>query len=320
VKSSYKKSDHYDGKKFFNQGPFKDKTLVDIMKWQMTADRKKWPKWVENSAQAKLGFAASPNEVNTTFINHATYLMQFQKTNVIVDPVFSKRASPVKFAGPKRVRRPGVELKDLPPIHVVLVTHNHYDHMDIDSLKWLDKKFNPLVLTPLGNKKTMAVAGIRNIHELDWWESFKTDELEITLTPAQHWSARGLNDKREALWGGFFIRAEKLTVFWAGDTGYGQHFKQIQEKLGSPDLSFQPVGAYEPRWFMKDMHANPSDAMQAHFDLKTKMSVGMHFGTFQLTDEGIEDPVLELEKVKKEKGVENFVVLKEGESRRFKFP
>ena len=313
---SYKVSDHYDGKTFFNPVPVETKSFWSVLKWQITADRVPWPEWVENEAKPQLGAARSDKEVNLTFINHASFLLQFQKANVIVDPQYSERTSPVSFAGPKRVRKPGVEFDDLPDIHVVLVTHNHYDHLDLDTLERLYKKFKPHFVVPLGDKKILQTRGIENISELDWWETVPFADGDIVLTPAQHWSARGLFDRFESLWGGFYIRTKGIKIFWAGDTGYGPHFKQISEKLGAPDISFMPIGAYEPRWFMKDMHMNPEEAVFAHKDMNSKMSVGIHFGTFQLTDEGIDDPIKALEEAKTKHQVKDFIIFKEGQSQR----
>jgi L-ascorbate metabolism protein UlaG (beta-lactamase superfamily) len=310
-----KKSDHFDGTHFHNIAPVVPKSLLGVIKWQLQGSRKKWPDWVENQAKAEPRAAASEEEVVATFINHATYLLQFQKTNILIDPVFSQRTSPLQWLGPKRVRAPGLLLKDLPRIDLILITHNHYDHMDIPALKELHQKFQAPIVTPLGNASILRNEKIHDVEEFDWWESYQNDELKVTLTPAQHWSARGVSDRFKALWCGFYIETAKRKIFWAGDTGYGPHFIEIQKKLGTPDLSFLPIGAYEPRWFMKDMHMNPEDAVRAHLDLKTPLSIGMHFGTFQLTDEALEDPEKALEEAKKKYRVRNFITLKEGETR-----
>jgi L-ascorbate metabolism protein UlaG (beta-lactamase superfamily) len=195
----------------------------------------------------------------------------------------------------------------------VIVSHNHYDHMDEWTLSELEKKDSPLFIVPLANKKFLEYFGARNIVELDWWEKHTFKELEITLAPAQHWSSRTPFDRMQALWGSFFIKDQKNSFYFAGDTGYGDHFKTIKERLGSPQISFIPIGAYEPRWFMKDSHMNPEDALLAHQDLMSESSIGMHFGMFQLTDEGIDDPALELEELKLKGKITNFVALKPGD-------
>lgn len=230
-----------------------------------------------------------------TFVGHATFLIQTGVANVLIDPVYSDRASPFTFAGPRRVRQPGVAFDDLPSISVVLLSHNHYDHCDLPTLQGLDRRFHPLVVTPLNNGPLLKSAGLRRIEELDWWQAAATTPLRITLTPAQHFSARSPFDRNRALWGGFVISAGGRRIFFAGDTGYGPHFHEVRERAGPIDLALLPIGAYEPRWFMKDVHMNPAEAVQAHLDLDARQSIGMHFGTFHLTPEAIADPVTALE-------------------------
>ena len=186
-----------------------------------------------------------------------------------------------------------------------------------EALKRLEKLFKPMFVVPLGNAKILEKQNLSRIEELDWWESFEVKDLKVTLTPAQHWSGRSLSDRDKALWGGFYLQFSVQKIFWAGDTGYGAHFHDVRKKLGAPDLSFLPIGAYEPRWFMKDMHMNPSDAVRAHQDLQTPLSIGMHYGTFRLTDESLQSPVEDLEIAKKQNGISNFIVLLEGETRLF---
>jgi L-ascorbate metabolism protein UlaG (beta-lactamase superfamily) len=166
--------------------------------------------------------------------------------------------------------------------------------MDMDSLKYIDQHHHPLFIVPLGNQKLLNEEGINNVVELDWFETHTIHNIDFILTPAQHWSARGLFDRCDALWGGFFIKTNSQSLFFAGDTGYGSHFKQIYEKIGAPDIALLPIGAYEPRWFMKDAHMNPDDAVLAHIDLHAKRSIPIHYGTFQLTNEGIDDPIKDL--------------------------
>lgn len=290
----YPKSDHFDGKKFFNPGRKDEKGFSDFLKWQLTSDRKPWPEWVENKATPQVAKNVSGGEAHVTFVNHATFLLQFESLNVLTDPVFSDRVSPVSWAGPKRVRAPGLAMDQLPKIDVILVSHSHYDHMDIPSLKSLQKKHNPLILLPLGNKKILERNGIKGAVEMDWWQSHEVGGQKITLVPAHHWSSRSPWDRNEALWGGFVIEAGGVKAYFAGDSGYGPIFKELVSKLGVFDVSIIPIGAYEPRWFMKQQHLNPDDAVLAHLDLQSPFTLGAHFGTFQLTDEGIDDPIVEL--------------------------
>ena len=317
AKRHYPKSDHFDGKKFFNPQKVTTKSLWQVLKWQLAGNQKSWPKWVQNKAVPAPQSPDSEKSVAVTFINHATYLFQTKSLNILIDPVFSNRVSPSQLIGPKRVRAPGLSLEKLPKIDLVLVTHNHYDHLDIEAIKCLEKLFNPIFVVPLGNAEIREKQNFSHVKELDWWESFEVSDLKVTLTPAQHWSGRSLSDRYESLWGGFYLEFSNKKIFWAGDTGYSKHFHKICKKLGTPDLSFLPIGAYEPRWFMKDMHMNPRDAVKAHQDLQTPLSIGMHYGTFQLTDESLQSPAEELEIAKKQNGISNFIVLLEGETRVF---
>jgi len=254
--------------------------------------------------------------VVVTFVGHATFLIQAAATSVLIDPVYSQRASPVSFAGPRRVRAPGVRFDDLPDISLVLLSHNHYDHCDMRTLQRLDQRFHPPVVTPLGNGRLLRSAGIRQVEELDWWQSASAMPLPITVTPAQHFSARGMFDRNRALWGGFLIEAGGRRILHAGDSGYGAHALEIAARLGPIDLALLPIGAYEPRWFMKDIHMNPAEAVQTHLDLAARRSLAMHFGTFQLTPEGVDEPIRELRKALRERGVpaEQFRAVEVGES------
>ena len=182
----------------------------------------------------------------------------------------------------------------LPPVQIVLVSHGHYDHLDVATLRRLDERFNPLFVTGLGNHAFLRGHGLRQVEELDWWQAHRFPELEVTFTPAQHWSARSASKRNNTLWGGFWLRSGNLRVYFAGDSGLGRHFTTIRERLGAPDLAFLPIGAYEPRWFMREQHMNPEDAVQAHQTLGARRSVAMHFGTFQLTDEAIDQPAIDL--------------------------
>lgn len=280
----------FDGAKFDNIEPFEDKSIFDLLSWKVgsMSESTPWPDKVE-SKQFKLSSQRSVTPI-ITVINHASVLIQVNNLNIITDPHYSLRASPVQFAGPKRVIKPGIAFDDLPAIDIVLISHNHYDHLDLDTLKRLRDKYAPKFVAGLKTKAFLADNGINNAIDLDWWQSIKANKTKITFVPAQHWSARGIFDKREMLWGGFYIEND-YKIYFAGDTGYGKFFKKIKEELGAPDLSLIPIGAYEPRWFMKDAHLNPRDSLQAFKDLESKKMIGIHFGTFKLTDEGYNDPI-----------------------------
>ena len=280
----------FDGTKFDNIEPFEDKSIFDLLSWKIKALNAStpWPDEID-SKQYKPSKQRSIKPI-ITVLSHASVLIQVDNLNIITDPHYSLRASPVQFAGPKRVVKPGINFDDLPVIDIVLISHNHYDHLDIDTLKRLNDRDAPRFVAGLKTQSLLQDNGINTAVDLDWWQSIKANNTKITFVPAQHWSARGIFDKREMLWGGFYIENE-FTIYFAGDTGYGEFFKTIKDKLGAPDLSLIPIGAYEPRWFMKDAHLNPKDALQAFKDLASKKMIGIHFGTFKLTDEGYHDPI-----------------------------
>lgn len=297
----YAKTSRFDGSRFYNLDPKVkgEKDLLQVIKWRLTTHHNPWVLPVENLNKPKpeLFLKIKKNECVITWINHATELIQFAGLTVLTDPIFSERASPLSWFGPKRARKPGVALRALPKIDVVVISHNHYDHMDVSSIKQLCDQYDPLFIVPLGNASILRSQGVRKIVELDWWQSHPIGfDNTITLTPAQHWSGRGIFDHCKALWGGYLIESQGLKVFFAGDTGYNTHFKILRERYGEMDVSLLPIGSYEPRWFMGENHLNPQEAVQAHLDLGSKMSIGMHFGTFQLSSEGIDDPVLMLGK------------------------
>ncbi len=295
---TYPVSDHCNGSHFFNPGINSKKSIKQV--WKMLRERRgknPWPAFVENKATPKLATKLETDEVYVTYVNHASHLIQIQNMNILTDPVFAKRAGPLSLLGPKRVRKPGIELNELPPINVVLISHNHYDHMDIAALKKLENMFHPLFLIPLGNRKYLKEKYFPNVVELDWWQTHKAnDSHAITLVPSQHWSMRTFNDANTTLWGGFWIQFAKLKIYFSGDSGYGPHFKLIHEKLGAPDLSILPIGSYEPRWFMKDQHMNPDEAVLASLDLQSNLSLATHHQTFRLALEKINDPVIELKR------------------------
>jgi L-ascorbate metabolism protein UlaG (beta-lactamase superfamily) len=307
------RSDHFDGRRFFNPGGANGQPFWKVPRMLLTP-RTRWPS--EIAVEPRRPPTPEPDEVVVTFVGHATFLIQTAAANVLIDPVYSTRASPLRFAGPRRARAPGVRFDDLPPISLVLLSHNHYDHCDLGTLRLLERRFHPTVVTPLGNGRLLRSAGIRRIEEIDWWERASTVAIPVTLTPAQHFSARHVFDRNRSLWGGFLIEAGGHRILHAGDSGYGPHFREMAARLGPIDLALLPIGAYEPRWFMKDIHMNPAEAVQAHLDLAARRSIAMHFGTFQLTPEGIEEPALQLADALRERGLpaERFRPIEVGES------
>ena len=297
-------SDHFDGAEFHNlDGVPAGGSLLDLLRWKLLGGRPTpWPAWTERDPVApQLPARVEAGMVAATFIGHSTFLLQFAGgLNVLTDPVWSDRVSPVTFAGPRRVRPPAIALEDLPPVDVVLVSHGHYDHMDLATLRRLDERFSPRFVTGLGNQAFLQKKGLRRVDELDWWQTCRaacrepgTGEWIITFVPAQHWSARSATKRNTTLWGGFWLEPASggsPRVYFAADSGFGKNFARVRERLGAPDLALLPIGAYEPRWFMKPQHMNPDEAVQTHLVLEAKQSVAMHFGTFQLTDEGIDAP------------------------------
>jgi L-ascorbate metabolism protein UlaG (beta-lactamase superfamily) len=315
-------SDHFDGRLFFNPDSSAGRSFRDLLRWRRTARSKPWPEWVANRATPALPTSLDPGQIAVTFVNHITFLIQVRGVNILTDPVYSQRASPLNWIGPKRVRAPGLAFDELPPIHVVLVTHNHYDHLDVDTLVRLEQVHRPHFVTSLGNRPFLREFGLQTVDELDWWQSVAAAGASITLTPAQHWSARSGRNRNRTLWGGFNVRAADRQLFFAGDSGYWKHFRAVRERLGRPDLALLPIGAYEPRWFMAPQHMNPEEAVRAHLDLQSRVSIATHFGCFKLTDEGIDDPVIELASARRLHGVsaETFQVLETGETRIFREP
>ena len=323
-------SDHFDGRQFHNlAGVPAGRSLLDLLRWKwLGGPITPWPAQPAPDALAPdLVADVRAGEMAATFVGHSTFLLQFaQGLNVLTDPIWSERASPVSFAGPRRARPPALAFEALPPIAVVLVTHAHYDHLDVRTLQRLEQRFHPLFVTGLGQDALLRASGLARIEELDWWQALPaqtrengTVSLEVTFTPAQHWSARSVVGRNRALWGGFWLRLGALQVFYAGDTGLGRHFALVRERLGAPDVAFLPIGAYEPRWFMREQHMNPDEAVQAHLTLGSPASVAMHFGTFRLTNEGIDDPARALAESLRTRGVspESFVVPSFGQTLRF---
>jgi L-ascorbate metabolism protein UlaG (beta-lactamase superfamily) len=279
--------------------------------------RTPWPAQVEDPPRQVPALDGAT--VVVTFIGHATFLIQTAAGNLLTDPVFAHRAGPFDLIGPKRARPAAVRLDDLPPISTILLSHNHYDHCDVTALCELGRRFDPLVVTPLGNGALVRSAGIRKVEELDWWGEATQAAWPITVTPAHHFSARGPFDRNRALWSGFIVTIGGRRLYFAGDSAYAPLFISIRERLGPVDVALIPIGAYEPRWFMRAVHMNPAEAVQAHLDLGGPDSIGMHFGTFQLTNEGIDAPLVALDEACAARGVarSRFRTLGFGESARF---
>ncbi len=305
----------FDGRRYENPGDSASRSVRDLLRWQLTAKRAPWPAWVEYRPAA-LPDAVPDGAIALTFVNHSTFLLQTATATILTDPVWSDRASPVSFAGPRRVHAPGVPFPVLPAIDVVLVSHNHYDHMDVETLRRLEHRYRPMFVTAAGNGPFLRARGLSRVEELTWSQALGLEHARVTMTPAQHFSARTPFDRNRALWGSFVLEGAWPRVFFAADTGYWRHFSEIRAAFGAIDVALLPIGAYEPRWFMRPAHMNPDDAVRAHLDLDARLSVATHFGTFRLTDEAWDDPPRRLVDALDAHGVprDRFCVLRPGET------
>ncbi len=311
-------SDHFDGVRFFDPDGSPPKGFGDLLRWQMQGGRRTWPE------RAPSPFRDTPPSrvtqgIRFSFVGHASWLIQTAGLNILVDPVWSERASPVSFAGPKRVNDPGIAFAALPEIDAVLVSHGHYDHLDVATLSRLHAAFAPRVITPLGNDVMMKASdnAIR-AEAYDWRDRVEIGNgVAVTLEPTRHWSARGLLDRNKSLWASFVIETPAGKVYVVCDSGYGdgRHFRRVRERHGAPRIAILPIGAYEPRWFMREQHMNPEDAVKALADCGAEQALAHHHGTFQLTDEAIDDPPKALAAALAAANVpsEKFRVLKPGE-------
>ena len=301
-------SDHFDGTFFFNPNGQAPGAFLDLVQWQLGGGRASWPaSWPSPFPPAVPERRVAGSTLRVTMVGHATVLVQVAGLNFLIDPVWSERVSPVSFAGPKRVNRPGIALESLPAIDLVLISHNHYDHLDLATLKRLKADHDPLVVTPLGNDTIIhdAVPDMR-VTARDWGESVPVaDGVQVHLEPVHHWSARWTADRRMALWCGFVVNTPAGKIYLTGDTGFheGVNYAAIPRRHGAIRLAVLPIGAYEPRWFMAPQHQDPAQAVQGMRLCGAKHAVGCHWGTFRLTNEAVDAPREALFQALDEQGV-----------------
>jgi len=316
-------SDHFDGERFFDRDGAPPRSRRDLLRWfidrRWRGTRAKWPAWAPSPYADRPPARVEGAVWRISYVGHASWLLQTAGLNMLLDPVWSHRASPFRLVGPKRVNDPGIAFADLPPIDVVLVSHGHYDHLDLATLSRLAAAHRPRVVTPLGNDTIMrnrdpAIAA----EAYDWNDRVAIGAgVAVTLVATRHWSARNLSDRNMSLWASFVIESPAGRIYFVADSGYGdgRYFRDARERHGPFRLAILPIGAYEPRWFMRDMHMNPAEAVQAFIDCGAESALAHHFGTFQLTDEAIEAPLIALDGALRAAGIppQRFCALQPGQ-------
>ena len=315
-------SDHFDGMRFFDPHGAPPKSTADLLRWWSSRNRAVWPEWAPSPYSDRPPARVDGKGLRVSFVGHASLLLQAGGVNILIDPVWSQRVSPFSFVGPKRVNDPGISFDALPPIDAVLVSHCHYDHLDIPTLAALGTH-RPRIIMPLGND-TVARAQDPSIRAeaFDWGEWVVLNpNVAVALAPMRHWSARGLTDRNKALWTAFVIETPAGRIYHVADSGYGDghHFRAARQRYGPFRLAVLPIGAYEPRWFMGDQHMNPDEAVRALKDCGAEQALAHHFGTFQLTDESMEAPMQALIAARAAAGIgpERFRTLAPGQAWEF---
>jgi L-ascorbate metabolism protein UlaG (beta-lactamase superfamily) len=307
--------EHFRDGRYFNPG-VTEHGFRTAMKWMLNRKIGPWRRWVESTPGPKPPTQVEGAGLRVTFINHSTVLLQTEELNILTDPVWSERVSPVRFMGPRRHRAPGIRFEDLPPIHCLLISHNHYDHFDVPSLKRLAANHQPVVFCPLGLGGPLRRIGFEEVHQLDWWQTEAWQNRRVHCIPAQHFSARTPFDRNRTLWGGWAIESEHGNIYFAGDTGFCDVFAEVGKRLSPIRLALLPIGAYEPEWFMGPIHMTPEQAVDARSLLHASFAMAIHFGTFALADDGETAPADRLQRALQERGDSGrFWILEEGEGR-----
>ena len=309
-------SDHFDGKHFYNYERTPERQLEDAIRRQEPGrNRGHWEKWQETTTDTPPPRVLG-SDLRVTFVNHATVLVQTDSLNILIDPVWSDRVSPLAWYGPKRHRPPGVRFEDLPPIDLVLISHNHYDHMDLPTLRRLARSFHPRIVVGLGNAAFLNENGIAGSEDIDWWQTVSiAPRVRLTVVPARHWSARSMNDVDRTLWLGFVLETPSGRIYFAGDTGFGQFFTLIHDRFPSFRLAFLPIAPARPRSDMASRHMSAGDAVRAAELLNVETSIAIHFGTFQQGDDGQQEPVDSLASALTAHPTVEFLALHNGEAR-----
>ncbi|MFI4955167.1 MAG: MBL fold metallo-hydrolase [Gammaproteobacteria bacterium] len=300
------KSDHFDGTYFYNPNNSQVHTFLDLIRWKFTDRQNPWPKQVPYTLDTPPQ-RVSDGELRVTFVGHSTLLIQTDGINILTDPIWSNDAGPTRWLGPKRKAPPGITFENLPKIDLVIISHNHYDHLDVPTLQRVWKRDRPKIIAPLGNDGIIHESDPTiKVTTLDWHESVNLNkEIVVHLEPSQHWCARSLWDKNVTLWGAYIIDTPSGKIYFAGDTGYadGKNFTHTQQKFTEFRLALLPIGSYEPEWVMDYDHLNPDEAVRAHVNLNAAYSMAIHFGTFEQGDEGYLAPEQDLHKARQKHNI-----------------
>ncbi len=279
-------TDHFDGRRFHNPADTPHNDFRDAARWAVSRAPGPWngPRHVTPGPAPER--SVDGDRLRVTVVNHTTVLIQSRGLNILTDPIWADRCGPWGAIGPRRVRPPGIPMSDLPALDVILLSHNHYDHLDLAAMNTLARTHGCRVIVPLGVGAFLRRRGIDAL-ELDWWQQLAvSNDLAVTAVPARHFSGRGLFDRDRSLWCGYYLAFPTGAVMFAGDTGFGDHFGTIRQRLGPPRLALIPIGAFRPEWFMSRVHLSPEQAIAAHRLLGAEASVATHHGTFRLADDG----------------------------------